>query len=90
MSTKDYQQAFENIISLLTSVLIMQSSDWSLPFEIMSYASDYTVGTVFGQRKESKPFVIYYVSRILNSLEINYTTTGKEVLTLIFGLDKFR
>ena len=37
----------------------MQPSDWSLPFELMSDASDYAVGTVFGQRKESKPFVIY-------------------------------
>ena len=45
----------------------MQPPDWSLPFELMCDASDYVVGVVLGQRKEGKPFVIYYASRTLNS-----------------------
>ena len=51
----DCQQAFEKITTLLTSALIMQPPDWSLPFELMSDASDYVVGAVLGQRKEGKP-----------------------------------
>ena len=68
----------------------MQSPDWSLPFELMCDASDYAVGEVLGQRKEGKPHVIYYASRTLNSAQMNYTTTEKELLAVIFALDKFR
>ena len=66
----------------------MQPPDWSLPFELMYDASDYVVGAVLGQRKEGKPFVIYYASRTLNSAQMNYTTTEKELLAVIFALDK--
>ncbi|KAH9698198.1 RNA-directed DNA polymerase [Citrus sinensis] len=68
---------------------IMQPPDWSLPFELICDASDYAVGVVQGQRKEGKPFVIYYASRTLNSAQMNYTTTEKELLAVIFALDKF-
>ena len=42
------------------------------------------------QRKERKPFVIYYASKTLNSDQMNYTTTEKELLAIIFALDKFQ
>ncbi|KAH9658293.1 hypothetical protein KPL70_023432 [Citrus sinensis] len=54
-----------------------------------TFQSDYVVGAVLGQRKEGKPSVIYYASRTLNSAQMNYTTTEKELLTVIFALDKF-
>ena len=88
--TEECQKSFEKIISLLTSAPIMQSPDWSLPFELMCDASDYAVGAVLGQRKEGKPYVIYYASRTLNSAQMNYTTTEKELLAIVFALDKFR
>ena len=44
--TDHCQQSFETIIDLLTSAPIMQSPDWSLPFELMCDASDYAVGAV--------------------------------------------
>ena len=67
----------------------MQPLDWSLPFELMCDASDYVVGVVLGQRKEGKPFDIYYTSRTLNNAQMNYTTTEKQLLAVIFVLDKF-
>ena len=68
----------------------MQPPDWSLPFELMCDASDYAIGAILGQRKEGKPFVIYYASRTLNSAQMNYIITEKELLVVIFALDKFR
>ena len=68
----------------------MQSPDWSLPFELMCDASDFAVDVVLGQRKEGKPYKIYYASRTLNSAQMNYTITEKELLAIIFALDKFR
>jgi hypothetical protein len=44
----------------------------------MCYASDYTVGAVLGQRKDKKPYVIYYASKTLNDAQINYSTTKKK------------
>ena len=41
--TDNCQQSFETIINLLTSAPIMQSLNWSLPFELMCDASDYAV-----------------------------------------------
>ena len=68
----------------------MQSPDWSLPFELMYDASDFTVGAVLGQRNDAKPFVIYYASKILDSTQMNYSTTEKELLAIVFALNKFR
>jgi hypothetical protein len=75
---------------LLTSTPVIQPPDWSLPFEIMCDASDYTVGAVLGQRKDKKSYVIYYASKSLNSAQMNYTTTEKQLLAVVFACEKFR
>jgi hypothetical protein len=68
----------------------MKPSDLSLPFEIMCDASDFAVGAVFGQWVGKLPHVIYYASKILMDAQVNYTTTEKELLAVVFALDKFR
>ena len=88
--TNDCQEAFTKLKGMLTSAPIMQPPDWTIPFEIMCDASDYAVGAVLGQRKDKKPYVIYYASRTLNSAQVNYSTTEKELLAVVFALDKFR
>ena len=45
---------------------------------------------MLGQRKENKLHVIYYVSRTLSEAQLNYATTEKEMLAVIFAFDKFR
>ena len=56
----------------------------------MCDASDFTVGAVLGQRKEKLPVVLYYASKTLNDAQNNYTTTEKELLAVVFALEKFR
>ena len=34
--------------------------------------------------------MIYYASRTLDATQANYTTTEKELLAIVFALDKFR
>jgi hypothetical protein len=83
-------EAFEKLRSLLSSAPIMKTPNWSLPFEIMCDASDYAVGAVLGQREDKLPHAIYYASKTLLDAQVNYTTTEKELLAVVFALDKFR
>ncbi|KAJ1700940.1 hypothetical protein LUZ63_000719 [Rhynchospora breviuscula] len=45
---------------------------------------------ILGQRKDKKPVAIYYASKVLDPTQVNYTTTEKELLAIVFALDKFR
>ena len=56
----------------------------------MCDASDYAVGAILGQQNEKKPHMLHYVSKTLNEAQVNYTTTEKELLAIVFALDKFR
>jgi hypothetical protein len=83
-------EAFQKLRSLLSSAPIMKPPDWSLPFEIMCDASEFAVGAVLGQRVGKLPHAIYYASKTLMDAQINYTTTEKDLLAVVFALDKFR
>lgn len=73
----------------LTTAPVIVSPNWNLPFEIMTDASDYTVGAALGQRLEKRLHVVYYASKTLTNAQINYTTTEKELLTIVFALENF-
>jgi hypothetical protein len=88
--TEQCEKAFIKLKSLLTSAPAIQPPDWSLPFVIMCDVSDYAVSNVLGQRKDKKPYVIYYASKTLNCAQMNYTTTEKELLAVVFACEKFR
>jgi len=56
----------------------------------MCDASDYAVGAVLGQTKDKKHHAISYASKTLTSPQLNYATTEKELLAIVFAIDKFR
>ncbi|CAN6573569.1 unnamed protein product [Malus baccata var. baccata] len=87
---KECKTAFKTLKDMLTSALIIMPPDWSLPFELMCDAYDYAIGAVLGQRRNKQPHVIHYASRTLNDAQLNYSTTEKELLAVVFALDKFR
>ena len=45
---------------------------------------------MLGQRKNNIFHVIYYASKTLNGAQLNYTTTEKELLAIVYGFEKFR
>ncbi|XP_068315023.1 uncharacterized protein [Pyrus communis] len=87
---KACMDAFNTLKNELTSAPIIMAPDWSLPFELMCDASDYAIGAVLGQRVNKLPHVIYYASRTLHDAQLNYSTTEKELLAVVFALEKFR
>ncbi|KAJ4724585.1 Transposon Ty3-I Gag-Pol polyprotein [Melia azedarach] len=56
----------------------------------MCDASDYALGAVLGQRRNKNLHVIYYASKTLTDAQLNYATTEKELLAVVFAFDKFR
>ncbi|CAM8950922.1 unnamed protein product [Rhodiola kirilowii] len=88
--TEACKAAFDELKRALTSTPIIRAPDWSKGFEIMCEASDYAVRAVLGQRVDKRPMVIYYASRTLDAAQRNYSTTEKELLAMVFALEKFR
>jgi len=82
--------AFHTLKKALISTPIIQPPDWTLLFEIMCDSSDYAVGAVLGQTKDKKHHAIAYASKTLTGAQLNYATTEKELLAIVFAIDKFR
>ena len=87
---KECLQAFGELKKALITAPVVISPDWTLPFELMCDASDHSVGAVLGQRKDKVFHSIYYASKTFTPTQINYTTTEKELLAVVFAFDKFR
>ena len=87
---KEGKHAFMQLKQALVEAPILQSPNWDLPFEIICDASDFAVGAVLGQRIEKKPTAICYASKTLADAQLIYTTTEKELLAVVFALEKFR
>jgi hypothetical protein len=56
----------------------------------MCDASDYAIGAVLSQSKDNKYYAISYASKTLTRPQLNYATTEKELLTVVFAIKKFR
>ncbi|GJY64344.1 putative nucleotidyltransferase, ribonuclease H [Tanacetum coccineum] len=85
----DCKKAFNILKEKLTTTPIIISPDWNIPFELMCDASEFAVGAVLGKQIDGKFKPIYYASKTLNNAQEHYTTTEKELLTVVFSFDKF-
>ena len=59
------------------SAPIVVALDWNLPFKLMYDASDCATRAILGQKKDI-------------TFQLNYATTKKELLAIMFVFDKFR
>ncbi len=84
--TDELQTSFEAIKKMVCRETLLTYPDWSKPFDIHTDASDYQLGAVISQ--EGKP--IAFFSRKLNSAQKNYTTTEKELLSIVECVREFR
>jgi hypothetical protein len=87
---KECLQSFHTLKEALVSTPVIQPPDWHIPFEIMCDASDYAVGPVLDQSKDKKHYAISYASKTLTGPQLNYATTEKELLAVVFAIKKFR
>jgi len=80
------EHAFQQVKQMVCKETLLTYPDWSKPFDIHTDASDYQLGAVISQ--DGKP--IAFFSRKLNSAQRNYTTTEKELLSIVECVKEFR
>jgi hypothetical protein len=56
----------------------------------MCDASDYVVGAGLGQLMDQKHYAISYANKTLTGPQLNYATTEKELLAMVFAFENFR
>ena len=84
--TDKEQKAFEQIKRIVAREVLLAFPDFSKPFEIYTDASKYQLGAAITQNQRP----IAYYSRKLNSAQLNYTTTERELLAIVETLKEFR
>ena len=84
--TSELEEAFHQIKKMVCQQTLLTYPNWDKPFQIHTDASDYQLGAVISQ--EGKP--IAFFSRKLNSAQKNYTTTEKELLSIVECLKEFK
>ena len=84
--TEELERAFQDLKKLVAKDTMLNYPDWSKPFEVHTDASDFQLGAVISQN--NKP--IAFFSRKLNTAQKNYTTTEKELLSIVECLKQFR
>ena len=65
---------------------MLRTPDEKKPYEVITDASDYGLGAVLLQ----EGYPIAFESRKLNSAELNYTVTEKEMLAVVHALRVWR
>lgn len=83
-------KSFNNLKELLMSSEILTFPDFKKPFILTTDASNTAIGAVLSQGEIGKDRPITYVSRSLNKTEENYSTIEKEMLSVVWALDKLR
>lgn len=79
-------ESFNKIKILLQEKIELYQPDFKKPFELTTDASNYALGAVLSQDKHP----ITFISRTLNKTEQNYATNEKEILAIVWALQKLR
>jgi hypothetical protein len=85
------QQAFERTKGLFLEAVILHFPNFSKTFYLQTDGSGVALGVELYQLDDAGEHgVIGFASRMLRGPELLYTVTEKELLAIIFGLQKFR
>jgi RNase H-like domain found in reverse transcriptase/Reverse transcriptase (RNA-dependent DNA polymerase)/Integrase zinc binding domain len=84
--TENQQLAFDKVKAIVGRQVMLAFPDFSLPFHINTDASHHQLGAVISQN--GKPIAFY--SRKLSPAQSRYTTTERELLSIVETLKEFR
>jgi hypothetical protein len=83
--TEKQQKAFDQLKAALSSESVLAHPNFELPFILSCDASNYAISAILSQKQNGKERPTSFATRVLNEHEINYSTTHKELLAVIFG-----
>lgn len=87
---EEYKKSFNELKKLISSDQILAYPDFELPFILTTDASNYALGAVLSQIQDGIEKPIAFGSRTLNKTEVNYSTTEKEALAIIWAVEKYK
>jgi hypothetical protein len=62
---------------MISTAPMLRGPNWKIPFHISTDASDIAIGIFLRQEEDKKPYAIYFISKNLTPVELNYTITEK-------------
>jgi transposase InsO family protein len=86
----EHEQAFQTLKGKLVSPPVLKYPDFNRSFILTTDASGEGLGAVLSQGDIRKDLLVAFASRTLNQAEKNYSTTGKELLAIVWGMRYFR
>ncbi|KAL4154312.1 hypothetical protein QTP88_000195 [Uroleucon formosanum] len=78
------QRAFEMLKQKLVQAPVLQYPDFERPFILTTDASQFAIGSILSQGTPGQDRPIAYASRTLNKAEQAYSTTDKELLSIVW------
>lgn len=84
------EESFIALKTLLTTTPVMTCPDYEKPFIIQCDASGLGVGAVLCQEIDGVERPVAYLSRKLNDRERKFTTSERELLSVVHAIEKFR
>lgn len=88
--TFDQEESFTILKNKLVSDPILQYPDFQKDFIVTTDASGYAISGILSQGEIGKDLPISYTSRNLKNAEINYSTTERELLAIVYAISYFR
>ncbi|XP_051173560.1 uncharacterized protein LOC127289595 [Leptopilina boulardi] len=88
--TQKEENAFSELRDKLITAPILQFPNWNQVFVLTTDASNEGLGAILSQGHIGEDKPIAFASRTLNKAEINYTTTEKELLAIVWAVKHFR
>jgi hypothetical protein len=88
--TDECQQSFDMLKQKMVTTPILFFPEWSKEFHVHINASSIELGLILAQPGEGEiDHLLSFASRKLSTTEINYTTTEREGLAMVYALQKF-
>ena len=89
--TEECNISFETLKRKLVEAPILRFPNWSIKFHVHIDASGLAIGEILTQPgDDGMDYPIFYSSKKLNEAKINYSTTEREALGMVFALQKYR
>ena len=86
-----HTRAFEELKQNFVDCIVLKHTISDAPFKLQTNASNFGIsGVLYQIDADGNHRVVFLVSQCLNTAELNYTTTEKELLAIVYSVTKLR